>query len=203
MKNFIEMIFSFIFNLICSVFNCSYKRLDDAYQTELPASPEAVRQTLLYKRLRRFVKLAIAFRRFELILEYYEYMPTSVSRCVWNILRDETKYVLFNKEKYYSNTEIYNEIVLGKWSRDNRFIKVASIKKEVINDEEGDERTKKFLLLISANYNNFVLGEASSLEEAHKLLAELPEHIVVSESNGFDTDDYYVFKRNVVIVESK
>lgn len=194
MKLFIEMISCFLFNVICSVFNCSYKRLDDAYQTELPASPKLVRETLLYKRLRRFVKLCLFFKKFELILEHYEYLPASVGRCIYNVVRDETRYVLFYRD---------NEVVLGKWSKDNHFIQVASIEKEVINDEEGGEKMKKYLLLVSANYNNFVVGEADTLEEAYKVLAELPEHIVVSESNGFDTDDYYVFKRNVVIVENK
>jgi len=59
----------------------------------------------------------------------------------------------------------------------------------------------KFLLIVAANYHNFVVGEASSKDEALNLLAELPEVFAVSESNGFDTDDYYVKKKNVVIVE--
>ena len=53
----------------------------------------------------------------------------------------------------------------------------------------------KLLLMVAANYHNFILAEASSREEAEEVLAEMPEQLVVSESNGFDTDDYYVWKK--------
>lgn len=188
MKKLVSIILNVVFALLCNAFRCNFKGLDSVYQAELPASPKHVRETKMYKRLHRFVKLCLAFRKFDLVLEMYSYLPASVGRCIWNIVRDETRYVLFDQD---------NSTILGKWSKRGNFIKVASIEKI------DEERMEKYLLLISANYNNFVVGEASSLEEAEKLLAELPERIVVSESNGFDTDDYYLWKKNVVIVKSK
>lgn len=123
-----KKIINSLFRFICKLFRCDYRHLNDVYQERLPISAKSVRRTPLYKRLKRFVKLCIIFKKFELILEYYEYMPASVGICIYNILRDKTKYTLFNKYINYSNIEIYSEVVLSKCSRDNHFIKVASVK---------------------------------------------------------------------------
>lgn len=128
-----KKIINSLFRFICKLFRCDYRHLNDVYQEKLPVSFKSVKKTLLYKRLKRFVKLCIIFKKFELILEYYEYLPTSIGRCIYDILSNETKYTLFNKYINYSNIEIYSEVVLGKWSRDNHFIKVASIEKKPHN----------------------------------------------------------------------
>lgn len=128
-----KKIINSLFRFICKLFRCDYRHLNDVYQEKLPVSSQRVKKTLLYKRLKRFVKLCLLFKKFKLILEYYEYMPTSVGRCIYDILRDETKYTLFNKYINYSNIELYSEVVLSKCSRDNHFIKVASIEKEPHN----------------------------------------------------------------------
>lgn len=117
---------NFIFNLFCNVSRCGIKHLEDAKVEVLPARPELVRETLLYKRLRRFVKLALMFRKFELVLEYYEYLPESFGRCIWNILRDESKYILI--EDGY-------KVYLSKWNRDS-LIDLASIEAKVILDDD-------------------------------------------------------------------
>lgn len=212
MKRIINFVLDVLFVVICNVSRCGFKHLDDAYQEELPASPKEVRKTLMYKRLKRFIKISLLFKDFDLILDLYKCLPASAGRCIWNILRDETRYVLFYKDKFNFNYSFvldngvkckFFELVLGKWTK-GKFVELASIETIIEDDdEEGGETMEKYLLLVSANYNNFVVGEADTLEKAYKVLAELPEHIVVSESNGFDTDDYYVFKRNVVIVKSK
>lgn len=145
MKKFID----FLFSLLCKIFICDYKHLDDAYQEVLPASPVLVRETLMYKRIKRFVKLALMFRNYELIMDLYRLLPSSVGRCVWNILRDETKYILFHKDKFNFNHSFvlengvkckFVELVLGKWSKD-KFIELASIDvfEEEIEDDDEDE----------------------------------------------------------------
>lgn len=115
----------FLFNLSCNALRCGFKHLQDAHVEVLPASPKLVRETLLYKRLRRFVKMALVFKKFELILELYD-TTSSYGRCIWNILRDETKYILF--EDGY-------KMYLSKWDRGN-LIDVASIEGEVVLNDD-------------------------------------------------------------------
>lgn len=138
MKKLISVICTFLFNVLCSVFRCNYKSLDNACEStgELPVSPKEVRKTLLYKRLKRFVRLSLLFKDYDLILGTYYFMPASVGRCVWNILRDETKYIIHCKgEKMNCCT-----FVLGKWVN-KKFVELAYIETtieealEVIDEE--------------------------------------------------------------------
>jgi hypothetical protein len=76
----------------------------------------------MYKRLKRFIKLALAFRQYELLLEGYENADEPTGRCIWNAIRDETKYIISEDE---------SDVFLGKWIR-GAFIEVASIKKEAV-----------------------------------------------------------------------
>lgn len=116
---------NFVFNSICNVMRCGFKHLQDAHVEVLPASPKLVRETLLYKRLRRFVKIALVFKKFELVLEYYD-TSASYGRCIWNILRDETKYFL---------VEDGYKLYLSKWNRDS-LIDLASIEGEVVLNDD-------------------------------------------------------------------
>lgn len=142
MKRLFSILLDSLFNVICNVFHCNIKHLDDAYQTELPASPKEVRETLMYKRLKRFVKISLLFKNFELILDLYKCLPASVGRCVWNVIRDESKYILFYKDKSNCTFDLGNvkykffELVLGKWTKD-KFVELASI--DVFEDEDIED----------------------------------------------------------------
>lgn len=134
MKTLLCVISNFLFNVLCSVFRCSFKYLDDAYQKDEPVSPKELKRTLMYKRLKRFVKIALLFKNYDLVLDVYYRLPRtvgrSIGRCVWYIIKDETKYNLHFIDNY---------IILGKWVK-GKFIGLAFIKeeKETIIEKEED-----------------------------------------------------------------
>lgn len=111
-----------LFKITCKLFKCDTKHLNAAYQAELPLNPALVKETEMYKRLKKFIKLALAFRQYELLLEGYQYASDTAGRCIWNAIRDETKYILSEDDRYVS---------LGKWKRGD-FVEVASIQKEAV-----------------------------------------------------------------------
>jgi hypothetical protein len=111
-----------LFRFACKLFRCDVRHLNDVYQAELPLNPEKVRETAMYKKLMQFIKIALVFRQYDLLLEGYQHADEPTGRCIWNIFRDETKYILSEDE---------NDIFLGKWKRGD-FIEVASIQKEAV-----------------------------------------------------------------------
>lgn len=111
-----------LFKIICKMFRCSPRHLNDVYQAELPLNPALVKQTAMYRRLKRFIRIALVFRQYELLLEGYEHADDTSGRCIWNVIRDETRYII---------SEDDSGIFLGKWKRGD-FVEVASIQKEVI-----------------------------------------------------------------------
>lgn len=122
MKRIIKKIINDLFKFTCSVFRCNVKRLNDVYEETLPLNPALVKQTLMYKRVKRFIKIALVFRQYELVLEGYEKASDTAGRCIWNAIRDETKYII---------SEDDNSVFLGKWKRGD-FVEVASIQKEAV-----------------------------------------------------------------------
>lgn len=130
MKRIIVCVLDFVFNLLCNMFHCNFKHLDDAYQKDEPVSPKELKRTLMYKRLKRFVKICILFKNYDLVLDVYYNLPRSIGRCVWYIIKDETKYNLHFTDNY---------IILGKWVK-GKFIGLAFIKeeKETIIEKEDD-----------------------------------------------------------------
>jgi len=115
-----KKIINSLFRFVCKTFRCDVRRLNVVYQDELPLNPALVKQTLMYKRVKRFIKIALVFRQYELILEGYNNASDTAGRCIWNAIRDETKYII---------SEDDNGVFLGKWKRGD-FIEVASIEKE-------------------------------------------------------------------------
>lgn len=156
MKKVFGLISSFIFNLLCNVFRCNYNHLDAAYVStgELPASPRALRETLIYKRIKRFVKIATLFKNFDLVLDVYYYTPSSIGRCVWNVLRDETKYILFSKDDKFGGSTL----ILGKWMKD-KFIELATIEEEAAEEDDYEDEVvilKSYYLENSYGYIQLV-----------------------------------------------
>lgn len=117
-----KKIINSLFRFTCNIFRCNVRQLNAAYQAELPLNPALVKETEMYKRLKRFIKLALIFRQHELILNGYQHADEPTGRCIWNAIRDETKYIISEDE---------NDVFLGKWKRGD-FIEVASIQKEVV-----------------------------------------------------------------------
>lgn len=111
-----------LFKITCKLFKCDVRHLNDVYQEELPLNPGLVKETEMYKKIKQFIKIALIFRQHEIILKGYEHADEPTGRCIWNAIRDETKYIISEDE---------NDIFLGKWKRGD-FVEIASIQKEAV-----------------------------------------------------------------------